>query len=112
MAHMSLPVKIGGELSRSDQQRWQDWAKTLQWQFTSYYKYTFVFTAKGTAPSPPDGAPAEFTATMAVGRDASDIYRYPVETAPMTWDEVIAGGDWKLTVTTADGSFAYACCTY
>jgi hypothetical protein len=102
---VNLPVKTGRE-------RWLEWAAASQWTFRSYYKYTFVFTATESPLSLPDGAQENITATVAVGGQAHDIYRYTVTAEPLNWIQATCGGDWELTVSRADGSFLFACASH
>jgi len=95
---------MGSKDERSDRERWLEWAKHSMWTFTEYYKYTFYFRTTGRVLSLPDGAGEDVTATLSVGGDSSDIYRYQVGTEPMTWTEATCGGDWDLRVTTVDGT--------
>ena len=81
---------------------WLEWAKHRTWQFASYYKYRFTFTFSGKVFfTPGQKEPTPFTATVSAGGDSADIYHYTV-TPEMSWNEIINGGDWDLTVRTGD----------
>jgi hypothetical protein len=102
---VTFPVKSGSSEEEPGRERWLEWAASSHWTFRSYYKYSFTFTATGSLLLPP----ADFTATLSTGGDASGIYRYQVTTEPMTWAEAVCGGDrWYLTVTDADGALLFS----
>ena len=95
---------LDGKDARDGTQFWMDWAKDAEWKFSSYYKYTFTFTASGelliTAPDQAERVP--FTATSTAGGDSGDIYRWHVAD-PMTWDEIRGGGEADFTIRSEGG---------
>lgn len=63
--------------------------KDHMWSFTGYCKYEFSFCTVD-----------EPYYYCRVGGDSDDIYRYWVSAGPMTWEQVIDGGeliqgDWE-----------------
>ncbi len=79
------------------------WAQQAQWFFRGYYKYEFTFEAYCTVAYPDDPEAHEVKATAEVyGETGSDIYRFPVSSGPMTWDELRALGTPGLLICDGD----------
>ena len=97
-------VDLGADDGRSGADIWLDWTKSAEWKFSSYYKFTFTFTASGelliAAPDQAERVP--FTATATAGGDSGDIYRWHVAD-PMTWDEICEGGEADFTIRSEGG---------
>jgi len=100
-----IVVDLGADDDRSGADIWRDWAKSAEWKFSSYYKFTFTFTASGERlvyPVSDQAERAPFAATATAGGDSADIYRWHVAD-PMTWAEICEGGEVDFTIRSEGG---------
>lgn len=82
-----------------------DWAKTADWFFGSYYKFSFTFEATVYVAFPDDLEAHEAHASVTIGGDSSEIYKLRVEPhEPLEWDTFAWRGSMLLIIRDSDGS--------